>query len=265
MRAILGLFLGFTMLLRAEEPKTSTWNGYERLDFTVGTRAAMVVKPKSPAEGNPWIWRTEFFGHEPQADLALLGRGWHVGYINVKDMYGAPAAISAMADYHAHVTKSFGLHQRAVLEGFSRGGLYAVNFAAAHPEKTAALYLDAPVLDLRSWPGGKGKSKGNPENWKQAVAIYGLAEEPPTAAFPGNPLNHAESLGKMKVPILSVCGDADDVVPMDENTTPFAQRVRGAGGIIEVIAKPGVNHHPHSLKDPAPIVDFLLRQAYQPR
>ena len=35
----------------------------------------------------------------------------------------------------------FGLSKRAVLEGFSRGGLYAVNFAAAHPDMTAALYL----------------------------------------------------------------------------------------------------------------------------
>ena len=36
---------------------------------------------------------------------------------------------------------------RVVLEGFSRGGLYAFNFAATHPTRVAALYLDAPVLD----------------------------------------------------------------------------------------------------------------------
>jgi hypothetical protein len=28
-----------------------------------------------------------------------------------------------------------------------------------------------------------------------------------------------------------------------------------------VILKPGVGHHPHSLKDPAPVVEFLLRHA----
>jgi hypothetical protein len=49
---------------------------------------------------------------------------------------------------------------------------------------------------------------------------------------------------------------------MDENTDIFARRYREAGGTsIEVISKPGVNHHPHSLKDPKPIVDFLLRHA----
>ncbi len=37
------------------------------------------------------------------------------------------------------------------------------------------------------------------------------------------------------------------------------KRYRALGGDITVIAKPGVGHHPHSLKDPAPIVEFVLR------
>ena len=262
MHRFLLLFSSFLGCAFAQDAKTSQWQGFERIDFTHGTRKALVVKPKTAAEGKPWIWRTEFFGHEPQADVALLGNGWHVAYIDVHDMYGAPSAIAAMADFHDYVIKEYGLNPKAVLEGFSRGGLYAVNFAEKHPSKTAALYLDAPVLDLRSWPGGKGKGKGSPELWKQALALYGVTDEAATT-FPGNPLNHAESIAKVGIPIISVCGDADDVVPMDENTTPFAQRFKAAGGLIEVIAKPGVNHHPHSLKDPKPIVDFLLRHAYR--
>ena len=262
MRALFLLLLCFLAPVLAEDPKSSTWQGFDRLDFKVGTRDALLVKPKAAAEGNPWIWRTEFFGHEPQADIALLNAGWHVAHLKVSDMYGAPAAIAAMSDFHAVVTKEYGLNQRAVLEGFSRGGLYAVNFAEAHPDKTAGLYLDAPVLDLRSWPGGKGKGKGAPQLWKQALAAYGVTDEN-AKTIPGNPLNHAEALAKAGIPIISVCGDADDTVPMDENTTPFAERFKAAGGTIEVIAKPGVNHHPHSLKAPKPIVDFLLRHAYR--
>ena len=125
--------------LHAEAPKTSDWNGFEKLDFTVADHAGLVVKPKGAATGQPWIWRTEFFGHEPQGDLALLAAGWHVAYFKVSDMYGAPASIQLMEQFHQHVTKEFGLSKRAVLEGFSRGGLYAVNFAAAHPDQTAAL------------------------------------------------------------------------------------------------------------------------------
>ena len=33
------------------------------------------------------------------------------------------------------------------------------------------------------------------------------------------------------------------------------------GGPIEVILKPGADHHPHSLKDPTRIVDFLIKNA----
>lgn len=42
--------------------------------------------------------------------------------------------------------------------------------------------------------------------------------------------------------------------PVD-NPAPLAK----AGGTIRVIRKPGADHHPHSLKDPAPIVDFVLK------
>src|SRR5262245_49382590 len=82
-------------VLRAQTPapKVSEWNGYEKLDFEVAGHAALLVKPKTPADGKPWIWRTEFFGHEPQGDIALLGKGWHVAYFKVSDMYGAPPSI----------------------------------------------------------------------------------------------------------------------------------------------------------------------------
>ena len=66
------------------------------------------------------------------------------------------------------------------------------------------------------------------------------------------------------MPILSVCGEADRVVPFAENTAVLEKRYRELGGPIEVIRKPGVDHHPHSLKDPAPIVDFILKRAPPP-
>ena len=58
--------------------------------------------------------------------------------------------------------------------------------------------------------------------------------------------------------MLHVCGDADEVVPMEENTDLFEQRVKELGGKITVIHKPGIGHHPHSLKNPTPIVSFIL-------
>ena len=66
-------------------------------------------------------------------------------------------------------------------------------------------------------------------------------------------------MAKAKIPLISVCGDADTVVPIEENTYKLAEAYRAAGGKIELIIKKGVGHHPHSLKDPTPIVDFILK------
>ncbi len=236
--------------------KLSEWNGYARIDFEVAGRAGLVVKPTEAAPGRPWIWRTEFFGHEPQGDMALLARGWHVAYLDAKNLYGAPKAIALMEAFHAHVRKEYGLAERVVLEGFSRGGLYAFNYAVAHPKQVAALYLDAPVLEIRSWPGKKRESK----EWKECLAVYGLTEET-VAEFKGGPLDNVAVVAKARVPILSVCGGADKTVPFGENTGVLEKRYRELGGTVEVIVKEGGDHHPHSLKDPAPIVDFLLKHA----
>lgn len=61
-------------LLRAEDDRISNWFGFERRDFKVDGRACLLIVPEKAADGRPWIWCTEFFGHEPQADLALALR-----------------------------------------------------------------------------------------------------------------------------------------------------------------------------------------------
>jgi pimeloyl-ACP methyl ester carboxylesterase len=253
----LGLLLGAVSPLAAQDevpPKVSEWNGYRRLDFAVSERACLLIVPKAPAPGNPWIWRTEFFGHEPQADLALLARGWHVAYMDLKDMFGAPRAIALMGRYYAHVVSRYDLAPRVVLEGFSRGGLFAFNFAASHPNRVAALYLDAPAIDLRSWPLRHGSDKEK----SGCLAAYGLTEE---AIGPSklNPVNRIEPVAKAGIPIIAVCGGADQTVPLAENTAVLEKRYRELGAPIEVIVKPGGDHHPHSLPDPAPIVEFLTK------
>lgn len=252
------VFAGYTSS-PAWEVKLSSWQGYERLDFKVAERASHLILPKQAAPGRPWIWRTEFFGHEPQADLALLAKGFHVAYTNMQNLYGAPPAIEHMADFHASVVKAYGLNDKVVLEGFSRGGLYALNFAIAHPGKTACLYLDAPVCTFHSWPAGFGKGKGSPADWERCKAIYGLPDDAAARAYKLNPVDNLTALAAAKVPILSVCGDADQVVPLEENSALLKTRYTSLGGPMELLIKPGVDHHPHSLKDPTPIVEFILK------
>jgi pimeloyl-ACP methyl ester carboxylesterase len=236
----------------------SEWQGYERLDFVVAGQPAILIRPKNPASDRPWVWRAEWFGdrHAPQVSLALLERGWHLAYINASDRYGSPEAIAIFDAFYRHLRKEAELAEKVVLEGFSRGGLYAFNFAASYPERVAAIYLDAPALDLRSWPGYK-KSR-----WAEVAACYGLTEAAMETAQV-SPLDRIEPVLRAGIPIIGVSGDADKIVPYEENLAVLAKRYRAGGGLIEVIIKPGGGHLPHSLEDPTPIVDFILKHARQ--
>ncbi|MEI8288694.1 MAG: alpha/beta hydrolase [Verrucomicrobiota bacterium] len=240
---------------------TNLWHGFRKLNFSVAGRDCLLVCPSAPAAGKPWVWRTEFFGHEPQGDLALLSKGWHLAYMDVQNMYGAPVALDLMDRFYDHLTGQLQLAARPVLEGFSRGGLFAFNWAARHPGRVACLYVDAPVCDFKSWPAGWGRGKGSTNDWARCKKVYGLDEQS-ARAYKSNPVDNLAPLAQAKIPILSVCGDADDVVPMPENTLLVKERYEKLGGEIKVITKPGVGHHPHSLRDPQPIVDFILRHSY---
>lgn len=242
----------------------SNWNGYERYDFVVDGRNSIVVVPQTAAPGKPWIWRARFWGHEPQTDLSLLARGFHLVYMDVADLYGCPKAVAHWNAFYQYLTEEHGFAKKAVLEGMSRGGLIIYNWAAANPEKVACIYADAPVCDFKSWPGGKGRGRGSPADWQKCLKAYGLSEEE-ALAYRHNPIDNLAPLAKIGVPLLHVCGAADDVVPMDENTNILADRYTKLGGSILVIAKPGVGHHPHSLKDPAPIVEFIWKHTGQSR
>ena len=237
--------------------KQLLWNAFDRFDFIVNGRKCLLVVPMQPAAGKPWIWRMEFFGHEPQVDIALLGKGFHVAYMDVQNMYGAPLAIGHMDAFYAHLTEAHRLSSKVVLEGFSRGGLFAFNWASRHPERVASIYADAPVCDFKSWPGGKGRSKGSLVDWQRCLKVYGLTEEQ-AILYPLNPLDNLAPLAKAKIPLLHVCGEADSTVPIEENTRLVEQRYRQLDGSITVISKPFCEHHPHSLKEPAPLVNFIL-------
>ena len=62
------------------------------------------------------------------------------------------------------------------------------------------------------------------------------------------------------VPLLHAAGDADPLVPFDENTGRLVQRYRALGGEVDVIVKPGVGHAP-GLDDPTPVIEFIAAHA----
>jgi pimeloyl-ACP methyl ester carboxylesterase len=239
----------------------SNWHGFRRYDFEVNNKSVLVVAPDQVAAGRPWIWHGEFFGHKPAPDIALLKNGFHIVYISVPDMLGAPAAVEHWNAFYRVLTQRYGLAKKVALVGLSRGGLYCYNWAAANPDKVTCIYGDAPVCDFKSWPGGKGKGKGSPRDWKLVLQCYGFQNDAEALSYQKNPVDNLAPLAAAKVPLLHVFGDADQVVPWEENTKCLAERYRELGGSITLIRKPGVGHHPHGLTDSRPIVDFVMHNS----
>jgi pimeloyl-ACP methyl ester carboxylesterase len=242
---------------RLDLPATAgDFYGYRQYDFTFNERSCKIVEPKVAAKGLPWIWRARFWGHEPQTDTTLLGKGYHVVYCDVVELFGNPQAVAIWNRFYKKMRK-VGLAKKVVLEGMSRGGLYIYNWAAENPKKVACIYADAPVLDIRSWPGGLGKGPGARQEWEACKKAWNLNTEEDISTFRGNPLDKVKKIVRGGYPLLHVCGEDDEVVPMAENTDLFEQKILDHGGRITVIRKRGVKHHPHSLKDPTLIVNFI--------
>jgi len=240
-----------------EQKVMSSYYGYACADFAYKNRNCKVVSPKKMADGQPWIWRARFWGHEPQTDIALLERGFHLVYMDVAEMYGNEESVKLWNQFYDYM-QNVGMSKKVVLEGMSRGGIYAYNWALQNPNKVAAVYADAPVLDMKSWPGGLGKGPGSKDDWTIFKNDFNITEDQ-AKNFKNSPLDNAELIAKGGYPMLHVVGDADEVVPVDENTNPFEVRIKNAGGDITVIHKKGIGHHPHSLANPTPIVDFILK------
>ncbi|MBM4022293.1 MAG: alpha/beta hydrolase [Planctomycetes bacterium] len=244
------------------DAKTDAWHGHVRHLFAFQGRPAWVVEPRTPLAGNPWSWCLMF----PDAFTArcaapqLLDAGFHHAFLDVGNSFGSPTAVAALAAFHDELVRR-GLASRAALIGISRGGLYAHRYAAEHPDHVAVIYGDNPVCDFKSWPGGKGHGQGSPGDWAACLEAYGFADEAAALAYRGNPIDALEPLARAGIPLIHVVGDADDVVPADENALVVADRYRRLGGTAEVIQKPGCGHHPHGLDDPGPVVDFIQRHA----
>ena len=280
MKAIAMLMTGLlcsTVLSPAEPASPSTpvtyppstvdqWHGFTRYHFTVAGCPAWIVEPKKPLPGNQWAWCMEFPDAFTDRCAApqLLAAGFHYLHIQVGNTFGSPAALRQFDSFYETLIKA-GLAERGTLIGLSRGGLYAYRWAAEHPKRVNVIYGDAPVCDFKSWPGGKGKGKGSAGDWAALIKCYGFRDEAEALAYPGNPVDRLEPLIRTGVAIIHVVGDADDVVPADENTAIVEERYRKLGGKIHVIHKPGIGHHPHGLDDCTPVVEWITRHTPLPR
>jgi sialidase-1 len=240
--------------------RQSDWNGFDRFHFKVAGHEACVVVPARAAPGKPWIWRARFPDYHAEMDIQLLGKGFHIGYVDVAGLYGNPAAVSIGNRFYERITSQLGLSPTPALEGVSRGGLFVYNWAAENTDRVACIYCDTPVCDIRSWPGGKGSGAGSPESWQQCLAAWGLSEET-ASSFAGNPIDHAAAIAAAGIPLLHIVSDNDRIVPPDENTFLLQQRLEKFGHAMQVIRvaagteESGGHHFQHP--DPQRVVEFI--------
>lgn len=233
-----------------------TYKGCDGYRFDLDGREGTLVCPKQPRPDNAYIWRTEFLGAFDTVDMELVKRGWYLAYYKVSDLYGCPKSLRLMRQFQACLEDQFRLAPQAILFGFSRGGLYAVNYAADYPDKVSKLYLDAPALDICSWPGGRGSGIGAEPEWSDCKRCYGITGDD-LLDFQDNPINKIQDLIDHQIPVVLVAGDADEVVPYDENGKVLYDEYCYQDGEIKLILKKGCGHHPHSLEDPAEIAAYL--------
>lgn len=260
------LLVGCTYVQQAEpfatdnpiQGEPGNFHGHTMYSFEYRGRQCRIVAPQRAAKGNPWMWRARFFGHRPEVDLALLDKGFYVAYMDVADLYGSDQAVALWDDFYDLLTTRYRFSPQAALEGMSRGGLMVFNWAAQYPERVACIYADAPVYDIRSWPGGLMSGVGSEEDWAKCLQAYDLTEEE-AVEFQGSPVNRADTLTKHNIPLLIVSGDRDEVVPYQENAEQLVNAYRGdKESEVKIIIKRGEGHV-HGLKNAAPIIRFVLK------
>ena len=207
----------------------------------VDGRPAFVILPSAEHlltnRPQPWVWYAPTLPNLPGAEerwmfKRFLDNGIAIAGIDVGETYGSPAGRAHFTALYQELTGKRGFSSKPVLLARSRGGLMLYNWAAEHPESVGGIAGIYPVCNIRSWPG-----------LKAACGAYGLAaaqlEEQLTQH---NPIDRLAPLAKAGVPIFHIHGDADDVVPLKDNSASLASRYRELGGNMRMRIPPGQGH-----------------------
>lgn len=263
------LFFCFTVSVMAQtitEAHNSKWNSFDKTDFKFNGIPAWVIAPKKPLQAKPWVWRAYFPNWHTEIDSILLEKGFHIAYINTNDLFGHSKALDIWDKFYNYLSVKKGFAPKVALEGISRGGLYVYGWAKRNPNKVSCIYAEAPVCDFKSWPAGKGSSKGSTADWKKLLEVYGFTEEE-ALKYADQPKDNLDQLAALKVPILHVIGLDDRIVPIAENTLILIQNYILKGGPATIIpmtkGKQTLEGHHFPIEEPALIADFIYRSNIQ--
>jgi len=137
--------------------------------------------------------------------------------------------------------------------------MQAIYLSAAAPERIALCYIDAPVTNFLSCPGCVGAS--TIDCFEEFFKAKGLSMAD-LINYRNHPIDVVSKMIESGVSVFLVCGDSDQVVPYEENGAHLYRMYKEAGGAIELILKPGCDHHPHGLEDNTPLI-AAAEKAYE--
>lgn len=208
--------------------------------FAVEGRTAFLIAGKVDAavKDKPWVWYAPTLpnlpGREEQWMFAQFrDAGIAVAGIDVGESYGSPAGQKHFTALYSALTVARGYSKKPVLLGRSRGGLMTLAWAASNPDKVGAFAGIYPVCDIASYPG-----------IAKAAGAYGVtADELTTRLAEFNPVDRLEPLAKAGVPLFSIHGDVDKVVPLEANSGLVNERYKALGGPVQLMVPPGQGHN----------------------
>lgn len=159
--------------------KSSWHNGFDRYDYVMdahtlaitpfktpvgehfgvqflpkGSCRCIVIVPKTPALGNPWCWQSGSWDRDPQTDVELLQRGFHVAYITSDPGKQWNA-------WYAYLTAKHGLSKHPAFIDRNDRGVDAYRWATANPDKVGCIYADNPTPTPESFQKLEGLAKND--------------------------------------------------------------------------------------------------------
>lgn len=234
------------------------FNGFEMIKEDYKGRELIIVKPEKP--NGKWALKTEYFGAFPAVQTELLKLGYYVVHISSKTRWHVDEDTEIRAEIAEYMQKNYSVSKKCVVIGMSCGGMQGIYLAAKHPECVSVLYLDAPVVNLLSCPLSLGVAKHDGvENMVNEMLAGKEMEYADLLSYREHPLDYIPELLKHKIPLFLVAGDSDRVVPYSENGALLDKAYREKGLVIETVVKKGCDHHPHSLEDNTPIIEFIKK------
>ena len=230
------------------------WNGYEMLTFELEGREAKLICPKEPRSDGKWLFKTEYLNAFPRFETEMFARGYYVAHVKNITRWCKPEDTDMREVLCEFLEKEFGLCKKCVTVGLSCGGMQSVYFAAKYPHRVAAMYLDAPVLNLLSCPCALGVAEKS--LYEEFFAHTGVTVSE-LLNYRNHPIDNVPSVIEQGIPAILVCGDSDKTVPYVENGKLLAEKYKESSVPFVEIVKENCDHHPHGLDDLAPVIEFV--------